>query len=499
MKVTFPLCAKILLWFFLNLALLAALGFGFFRLQLHAGLDLLLAGQIGSRIEVISRVLEDELRETPRDAWDPVLERFNRAYDGVEFFLFRLNATQRAGTPIELPLEVQTRFPNFRTQLSLPGLPTPTPARAVIPPPQPKRTPAPGPAAQRPPHAKFMVRTERPVRYWVGTRLYIGRKGPTMPGEQAVLLAVSDTLNGGGLFFETSPWVKVGVGAVALSVLLWLPLVRGMTRSISQITRATQQVAQGNFDVRVRANRHDELGSLAAAINAMAERLAGLVSGQKRFLGDTAHELCSPLARIELALSLLETKAGPELHGRIADVREEAAEMAALVHGILAFSKASLRDAKNPLAPVALAEIVRRAAAREAPGEGVCVRVEIPEELRVMADPGLLTRAVANLIRNAVRYAGDAGPIVARAEAGEGRTLLTVTDAGPGVPEASLPQLFDPFFRLDSSRSRETGGSGLGLAIVKTCVQACGGSVVARNASPGGLQVELTLTTAASA
>ena len=75
----------------------------------------------------------------------------------------------------------------------------------------------------------------------------------------------------------------------------------------------------------------------------------------------------------------------------------------------------------------------------------------------------------------------------------EGRVVLTISDCGPGVPEEALPQLFDPFFRLDSSRSRETGGFGLGLAIVKTCVQACGGSVGARNRQPSGLQVEITL------
>jgi two-component system sensor histidine kinase CpxA len=141
---------------------------------------------------------------------------------------------------------------------------------------------------------------------------------------------------------------------------------------------------------------------------------------------------------------------------------------------------------------VALAELVRRVAAREAP-ENAGVQVDIADDLCALAEPGLLMRAVANLIRNAVRYAGDAGPIAVRAETREGHLLLTVTDAGPGVPEASLSQLFDPFFRLDSSRSRETGGFGLGLAIVKTCVQGCGGSVVARNVRPSGLQVELTL------
>ena len=70
---------------------------------------------------------------------------------------------------------------------------------------------------------------------------------------------------------------------------------------------------------------------------------------------------------------------------------------------------------------------------------------------------------------------------------------MTVTDSGPGVPEESLEKIFDPFYRIESSRSRETGGTGLGLAIVKTCVEACQGTVLARNSKPSGLQVEVTL------
>ena len=166
--------------------------------------------------------------------------------------------------------------------------------------------------------------------------------------------------------------------------------------------------------------------------------------------------------------------------------------MASLVNELLAFSKASLHGNPTECEPVALAELVRRVVAREASGqEGV--QVEIAEELQALAAPGLLARAVANLVRNALRYAGDAGPITVSAEGQNGRILLAVSDCGPGIPEEALAQIFDPFFRLDTARSRETGGFGLGLAIVKTCVQACGGSVGARNRQPSGLQVEITL------
>lgn len=483
-SVRFPLSVKILLWLFCNLVLLGVVLYGFFLFQFRVGLDSLLAGQAASRLDSLANVVESELRETPPSEWNTVLDRFGSAYEGVDFYLFGPNGTQLAGTPVQLPPVLRKRMLGFR------GRPEPEGRPWRQRPPQGAER-RPGPPPHRP-HAKFMVRTEDPVRYWMGVRLPPARHG-FAPGEPMMLFAVSNTQSGGGLFFDAGPWVAVGFGALALTVLFWLPLIRGITRSLGQITRATEQVAEGNFEIRVDATRLDELGRLGQAINAMTERLAGFVSGQKRFLGDAAHELCSPLARTEVALSLLETQADASLQPRIADVREEAQEMASLVNEILAFSKAGLRGSETRCEPVALAELVARVAAREAPEGEPQVKVEIDEHLQALAAPGLLGRAVANLIRNAVRHAGEAGPIIVRAEARERAIALTVSDSGPGVPEEALPKLFDPFFRLDVSRSRDTGGVGLGLAIVKTCVEACGGSVMARNRTPKGLQVEITL------
>jgi two-component system sensor histidine kinase CpxA len=118
--------------------------------------------------------------------------------------------------------------------------------------------------------------------------------------------------------------------------------------------------------------------------------------------------------------------------------------------------------------------------------------------LHAQADADLLFRAVANLLRNAIRYAGDAGPIHARAERDAGGVRISICDSGPGIPAEALPQIFDPFYRLDASRTRDTGGVGLGLTIAKTCVEACGGKITAANTSPAGLCVAITLQAAAS-
>jgi two-component system, OmpR family, sensor histidine kinase CpxA len=278
---------------------------------------------------------------------------------------------------------------------------------------------------------------------------------------------------------------------VALSALLWFPLVRGINRSIAQMTQATRQIAEGRFETRVAEGRRDELGDLGRAVNQMAERLAGLVAGQKRFLGDVAHELCSPLAKLRVSLGILDQRAGQEHKDYVARAEEEAAHIAGLVNELLSFSKASLAAPPAQLRPVIVRDAVEKAIRREVPDE-MQIKLEIPDEMAVRADAELLTRALANLLRNAVRYAGEAGPITVAARREQDTVQIMVADCGPGVPASDLPRLFDPFYRADASRDRATGGVGLGLAIVKTCIESCGGAVACRNLEPG-LEVTIRL------
>ena len=337
---------------------------------------------------------------------------------------------------------------------------------------------------------KFMVRTDSPKRYWVGVRL--GPMREDLPGmmRPVTLVAVSDSLSGSGLFVDLPPWLMVGAGAIILSALFWMPLARSIARSVSQMTQATEAIAAGRFDTRVNERRPDELGRLGSAINRMASRLAGFVTGQKRFLGDIAHELCSPIARLQLMLGIFERNAAEKDRERVEDLREEVVRMSDLVNELLSFSKASLQPASVKLAPVAVLEIAERAARREG---AESVQCEIDPALRAMADPDLLLRALANLVRNAVRYAGGAGPITIRAGREGGDVLIRVVDCGPGVPPDSIPRLFDPFYRPELARDRESGGAGLGLAIVKTCVESCQGSASCRNLEPKGFEAVIRL------
>ena len=338
-----------------------------------------------------------------------------------------------------------------------------------------------------------MMRTQRPTRYWSGIPLPLlpDLSPPPMP---AVLLAVSDSVTGNGFFFDPLPWMVVAAAVLFISVLFWIPMVRNITRPLARMTRATESIANGRFDVAIHEPRTDEIGRLANAINHMSTRLSTFVKGQKRFLGDVSHELGSPIARIQFGLGALEHRIGGENRERVRDVLEDVEHMSNLVGELLAYSRADLKSDAVKLEAIDLLPVAQAAIKRETtPADTVHVRID--PKIRVVASADLLTRAIANLVRNAVKYAGDAGPIDVTAEKINGGVEIQVRDAGPGVPDDMRHQLFEPFFRPETSRTRNTGGVGLGLAIVKTCIETCKGTVAANNLKPAGFAVKITLQT----
>ena len=510
MKRPFPLYLKILIWFFLNLLLLAVAGY--VVLQGSFGPDLLLSRQVLERVAQVSDAMVSKLRAQPRENWDALLRSGSADY-GVKFVLFKNeDGSQLAGPPTVLPPEVKQRLETGFSERR---------GRDRGPPRPPEERPREGggpPAAERAlregtnsvsgleerrfrrsrregrsasAFPRFVVHTASPTQHWLGLAAPLGEENERV-ARSATLLVVANTLYGGGLFVDVKPLLMAAVGALLFSILFWFPLVRSITRALAQTTGATEQIAQGRFAVRVRTCRRDEIGQLAEAVNRMAERLQGFVTGQKRFLGDTAHELCTPLARIQVALGILEQRADRTAQAYVADLREEVEHMSGLVNELLSFSKASLAQAELKLRPVRIRPLVEQVVEREAPADPR-VMIEVDPELEAVAEPELLERALANLIRNAVRYAGQSGPITVSGKREGGAVRITVADCGLGVPEESLPRLFDPFFRVDHARTRESGGVGLGLTIVKTCAEASGGTVSCRNRQPNGLEVAITL------
>lgn len=534
-EVRFPLSLKILLWFFLNLVFIAIVALVFARGQLKLGLDSLLAGPVNDRLQSMASVLSRQLNERPPADWERIVQNTGAAYH-LPLALFRNDGGVVTGT-MTLPKEVEVRLLDLRPGAGQqgerppgpeghsprpggpieadddrPGRPPhsePPPPRADPPPPR-EGNDGPPPAIQGG-FPKMLVHTTSPSMYWVLIRLPVvdRRERPQSP---TTLILASNDLRGGGLLFDVRPWLIGGGVVIAVSLLLWLPLVRGITRALREMSTAAENIAHGSFETQLHTPRSDELGHLASALNYMSARLREFFTGQKRFLGDIAHELCTPLARMEMALGILEQRADEKQRDYVTDVREELRHMSELVHELLSFSKAGVGGRNVQLKSVPLAELIGRVVARETKERGGVI-IDVPSALIALAEPDLLGRALGNVIRNSLRYAsptsadGDgfsyrptvqaggraSGPITVSARDRDDHVVVTVTDCGPGVPDEALHRLFDPFFRPESARTRETGGTGLGLAIVKSCVEACGGAVAVRNVKPSGLQVEFEL------
>ncbi|MEO7100918.1 MAG: HAMP domain-containing sensor histidine kinase [Luteolibacter sp.] len=517
----FPLLAKVLGWLLLHLLILVLAFFLFVRWQLGLGLDSLLSGSAGDRLRTFGDAAREEIISLRRPMWNAAIKPL-ADQKKVTAAIFDFNDPR--SFPVAIP-------PNIleRTKTALPPQP-PVPIRRGPPPigrdgppegrgPLGNRGMAPmddflddrPPLEDRPrqddgppqvngdgmpvlsnmPNTRpaFLLRGENGDGYWAGIQITLPGPFGQKPGRHHLLLVRADRLDGSGMFFDFKPWLWGGLAVLALSLAFWTPFVWGITRYLHKLTGATDRIAAGDFKISLPARGNDELGNLGAAIEAMAIRLDHLISGQKRFLGDAAHELCAPLARLRTGLGILEMKLGESDQIHLASIESDAQELATLVEEILAFSRAGNRTPRRQ--SIHLEPIIRETAARE--GGHLDSEISVSPDLTAIADPSLLGRALGNLIRNTGIHAGPNAKVsISAIESGE-FVSVTVTDDGPGVPPDELPRLFEPFYRPDRSRSRDTGGSGLGLAIVRTAVEACGGETFAALPMDGGFSVTIRL------
>lgn len=508
MNLVSSLFAKIMFWFFLNLLLVVAALSVFFAFQPQVNLHAIFGQQGSNRLRTAGMLIAHDLNQKLQTNWTGVLSRHAKIHQ-VDFALVLEDGHCFSSTEGDLPDAVIKKAENALRHPPLPGR-FPPPPGFEDPQKYPKNhivddgsTSLKKNAMEKklPLHAdglgrrpSFIMKTRHPTRYWTGVRIPLP-PATSHPPVPALLLAVSDSVTGNGFFFDPLPWMIVAVVVILISVFFWIPMVRNITRPLTRMTRATEKIARGRFDVVLHEEpRADEIGRLAKGINHMTARLSVFVKGQKRFLSDVAHELGSPIARIQFGLGALEQRVNRENRRRVVDVMEDIDHMSKLVNELLAFSRTQMNTQTVKLEKISLLPVVQAAVKRETtPAPEIIIKID--PEIRVLASAELLTRALANLVRNAVKYAGHNSPIYVLAEKKKDRVSIEVRDIGPGVPEDLLDQLFEPFFRPEPSRDRDSGGVGLGLAIVKTCVETCRGKVTARNLKPRGFAVTILLKT----
>ncbi|MEI9983052.1 MAG: HAMP domain-containing sensor histidine kinase [Aliidongia sp.] len=278
-------------------------------------------------------------------------------------------------------------------------------------------------------------------------------------------------------------------------------LARYLAGPILRTRAAAAAFAAGDLAARATPGREhgrrDEAADLEREFDRMADRVSAMIGAQRRFIEDVSHEIRSPLGRLSLALGLIRREADPVLAPRLDRMEQEMEAVSRLVRELLVL--ASLQEGM-PLpqaAPIDLSELL----------DGVIENMvfEFHERARtirairrsgpavVSGNADLLRRAVENVMRNALFYTPEDSEVEALLDSDGISARLVIRDHGPGVPATALPKLFEPFFRVDESRARNTGGAGLGLAISRRAVELHGGSITAGNVRPHGLAVRIQL------
>lgn len=298
------------------------------------------------------------------------------------------------------------------------------------------------------------------------------------------------------------PGLGILIGIISSGLVCYV-LAMYLTSPVVRLREATQKLAAGDLTARAGvpgSRRHDEMAQLTRDFDRMAERLQNLVNAQRRLLSDISHELRSPLARLNVALELARQRSGTEARGALDRIDRETNRLNEMIERLLTIARLEAGDQSVEKSPVQLPQLIdeiARDAAFEAQSRHCQVEVTIVDDCIVSGSASLLHSAIENVVRNAIRYTQQGTSVQVHLQQASGsagaQAVVRVSDSGPGVPNDALDKLFQPFYRIDDARGRQTGGVGLGLAITQRAVSLHGGTVRAANRPQGGLMVEIFL------
>jgi signal transduction histidine kinase len=292
-------------------------------------------------------------------------------------------------------------------------------------------------------------------------------------------------------------WVLASLVAILIAALVGWWLSWRMSAPILALTEATGRMAQGDLSVRAEPRSHDELGALARSFNNMAGRVEEMVGALRRFAGDAAHELHTPLTALHTNLELARSdpNLSPSARASLEQAWEETRRLETLSRDLLDLSRLEGGQPPSPPEPIDLDELVREVSepyASQAEQRGINFVLELPTgAVQVCGQPAQLCRAISNLLENALKFTPPGGQVqIALISAGD-EALLEVSDSGIGIPAEDLPFVFNRFHRGRNVTAYP--GSGLGLAIVKTVVEHHDGEIEIESPPEGGTKFVMRL------
>jgi len=248
--------------------------------------------------------------------------------------------------------------------------------------------------------------------------------------------------------------------------------MRWLLKPVKVLREGVRQLSEGNIDHEMSIKRIDELGQLVDSFNTMTRRIRGMIRSREQLLLDVSHELRSPLTRIKVAMEFLEEDDTKKT------IRDDIDEVERMIAELLETERLNSRYGGLKLAETNMPQLIRDVCAgfaKQKPGIKI---IAAPDDIVLNVDRQRITVLLRNIIENAMRYSDPNGyPVEISLRQKSDESIIEIQDFGSGIPEQDLPYIFEPFYRVDKSRSKETGGYGLGMSLSKKIMEAHGGTI----------------------
>jgi len=282
-----------------------------------------------------------------------------------------------------------------------------------------------------------------------------------------------------GIFFLHRPFGELPVWSFALLVGLVgmviagsYIMVRRLIRPVNWLTQGVGEIAKGHFDHKVPVESSDELGELTKSFNEMAQRVSEMIHARDRLLLDVSHELRSPLTRMKVAAEFIQNEPAKE------KIQQEIYELETMVTDLLETERLKSNPGSLTLADTDLVTLAKEVAHAYSDVEPGVQLASLPESVQLPLDRQRIIMALRNLVENALKHTRlECGPITIKIEKNKDSVAMLVQDFGSGIPPQEQLGIFEPFYRVDPSRTRDTGGYGLGLSLAKKIMAAHGGDL----------------------
>jgi two-component system, OmpR family, sensor histidine kinase BaeS len=309
---------------------------------------------------------------------------------------------------------------------------------------------------------------------------------------------ISDPLQLDFLYRQTKALYLIGATILALAALLAYLFSRQLLRPVKQIARGAHALSSRRFDTRIDVHSSDELGQLSEDFNHMADTLERYEHLRRQWITDVSHELRTPLSVLVAEIDAVLDGVRDMNRETLESIQAEALLMTRLVedlHTLSLLESDTLSMSREEVDVLKGVRDVLQAFSLKYSQKGITVESDLDRSGRivVMGDKARLAQVFTNLLENTMKYTDAPGRLRIGHAVDSREMRLFFEDSPPGVNPDELPNIFERLYRTDRSRSRSAAGSGLGLAISKAIIEACGGNIVARPSTLGGLRVEITL------